>query len=295
MNMSGEARGNGHWRRRLDRALANEADMAFKRRARAVFEFLSLETGDRVLDAGCGRGFFLNLARAFFPGVHLSGVELDGRLLRIARERLPGVEVAAARIEQLPFPDGSFNKVIFSEVLEHIPNDRAALTEVARVLAAGGVLALTVPHANYPFWWDPINKSLEHFLGRHIQHGPLAGIWANHVRLYRLEDLAALVADCGLVIDEVRCLVHHCFPFSHNLVYGLGKPLLEQGLLPERLASAADRFDLEPRPRSPLHPIELGLRAFRAVDRRNDSSPETAQGAFVIIALLAHKPEGAAR
>lgn len=279
----------GHWRAQLERALANEADMAFKHRARAVFEFLALRDGDRVLDAGCGRGFFLNLAQALFPGIRLIGVELDWPLLRLARHRVAQASVAGARVEALPFADGSFDKIIFSEVLEHIPDDRRALGEVARVLAPDGVLALTVPHANYPFWWDPINKVLESLTGRHIGRGPLAGIWANHVRLYTPERVTRLVAEAGLVVDEVRCLVRHCFPFSHNLVYGLGKPLLERGWLPARWAEAADRFDLRPARRSWYHPIQFGLALFNAFDRLNQVSPPRLDRSFVIIALRAHK------
>ena len=58
------------------------------------------------------------------------------------------------------------------------------MREIMRVLAPGGVLALTTPNADYPLMWDPINKVLESTMGFHVQHGPLAGIWANHVRLY---------------------------------------------------------------------------------------------------------------
>jgi SAM-dependent methyltransferase len=49
---------------------------------------------------------------------------------------------------RLPFPDGSFDKVIISEVLEHISADRTAMSEVARVLKPGGLIAVTVPR-----WW----------------------------------------------------------------------------------------------------------------------------------------------
>src|SRR5450755_5034510 len=45
----------------------------------------------------------------------------------------------------MPFPDGSFDRVIAAEVLEHIPSDQAALNEVARVLRPGGLAAITVP------------------------------------------------------------------------------------------------------------------------------------------------------
>ena len=47
----------------------------------------------------------------------------------------------------LPFPDGSFDRIIAAEVLEHIPDDRAAMAEIARVLRPGGRLAIMVPTA----------------------------------------------------------------------------------------------------------------------------------------------------
>jgi ubiquinone/menaquinone biosynthesis C-methylase UbiE len=277
----------------LDRALANEADMAFRRRAAALFEFLDLQPGDRVLDAGCGRGFFLNLALAICPSVRATGVELEPGLLRVGRAQLPGIALASARIESLPFADGAFDKVLFTEVLEHIANDRQAVAEVARVLAPGGTLALTTPHANYPFWWDPINKTLEATIGTPIRTGPLAGIWANHVRLYTPEDLVRLVSDAGLAVEEVRFLVHHCFPFIHNLVYGIGKPLLERGVLPDGLATAADRFDLAPAHGSLANPVRLGIRLFRAFDRLDDFDPPTADGTFLLIAIKARRLLGA--
>ena len=47
----------------------------------------------------------------------------------------------------LPFPDGTFDRVIPSEVLEHIPDDEAAISELSGVLRPGGTMAVTVPHA----------------------------------------------------------------------------------------------------------------------------------------------------
>ena len=49
---------------------------------------------------------------------------------------------------RLPFPDGAFDVVVISEVLEHIPDDRDAIAELDRVLRPGGTLAVTVPR-----WW----------------------------------------------------------------------------------------------------------------------------------------------
>ena len=105
----------------------------------------------------------------------------------------------------------------------------------------------------------------------------LAGIWALHVRLYALEEVEALIEDAGLQIEETRLLVHYCFPFIHNLVYGLGKPLLESGVLPSQMAGAASRYRVDGRTNGRLNPVNVGLRLFNWVDRWNDRLDEDAR------------------
>jgi len=146
-----------------------------------------------------------------------------------------------------------------------------------------------VPHANYPFWWDPINKTLETLFKTHIQHGPLAGIWANHVRLYTMEQLRETVRAAGLKIEAERRFTHHCFPFVHNLVYGLGKPLLESGLLPGGLAKAADRTTFDQNDGSLRNPVNLGLAVLNWFDRKNvmDEPPGRST---VILCIKARRP-----
>lgn len=281
-------------RSRLRLLLANEADMAFKRRAQAIFEFLEIGPGHRVLDLGSGRGFYLNFMRELYPAANVVGLELDRPLLRTALRRVPGSRVVNASAYALPFPDAAFDRIVFSEVIEHIPDDARAMAEIARVLAPGGIVALTTPNADYPLAWDPVNKILEATLGTHVQHGPLAGIWANHVRLYSLEDIVTLTADCGLEVDEVRCLTRHAFPFIHNLVYGIGKELLEADLLPASIATAADRFETGSKGGSWRNPIRLGLAAFNLVDGLDELRPPTPDRPFLITALRARKARGRA-
>ena len=276
----------------LREMVAGEADMSFKRRAEAVYDFLALAPGDRVLDMGCGRGFYLNFTRHLEPAADVVGVELDPALLTTARAQVPGCRVASGSVYQLPFVSGSFDKIMFTEVIEHIPDDEAAMAELFRVLAPGGDLAVTTPNANYPLLWDPINKVLESAGRSPIHTGPLAGIWANHVRLYTPESLAQLAVGAGFEVVEMRYLTRYAFPFIHNLVYGIGKPLLERGYLPDELANAADRFNTETRGGSWANPIRLGLAAFNAVDALNDVDPPVADRPFLIIAAHLRRPEG---
>jgi SAM-dependent methyltransferase len=255
----------------IEHMTQNEADMAFKRRAHTIFEWIDPKDDDLILDMPCGRGFYLNMLR-YVSQCKLVGADLDWDVLKKARQNvghLPDIAIHHANIYALPYPDGTFNAIILSEVLEHIDDDEVGLREAYRVLKPGGVIAITVPNANYPFWWDPINKTLEKLFKKHISRGPLAGIWANHVRLYTHDELRESVLQSGFIVEEERSFTHHCFPFIHNLVYGLGKPLLESGLLPEKMANAADRTTFDENKGSLLNPINLGLKIFNFFDRRN--------------------------
>lgn len=277
-------------RSRLRAMLANEADMAFRSRAEAIYEFLGIGPGQRVLDLGCGRGFYLNFTRHLYPAADVVGVELERPLLDVARRHVPGAAVVCASAYDLPFRDAAFDRVLFTEVIEHVPDDEAALAEIARVLRPGGVVALTTPHAGYPLAWDPINRVLEWLGPPPIRRGPLAGIWANHVRLYAPEDLARKAAAAGLAVEEVRPLTRWAFPFIHNLVYGLGKELLVAGLLPRAMADAADRFATDA-PRGPsLNPVRVGLAALGAVDALNERFPPRLDRPFLVIAMKLRKP-----
>lgn len=257
--------------RLIERMTRNEADMAFKKRVQTVFEWIPLGDDARILDCACGRGFYLNMIR-HVSQCALAGLELEDEIIRKAQRNvghLPGITLTRGNIYALPFPDNWFDGVILSEILEHIDDDVAGLREVQRVLKPGGVVAITVPNADYPFWWDPVNKTLEALFRTKIRRGPLAGIWANHVRLYTREQLRAAVEQAGFAVEAERAFTHYSFPFIHNLVYGLGKPLLESGLLPRRLADAADRTTFDRNDGSLLNPVNLGVAVLNIFDRPN--------------------------
>ncbi len=275
----------------LARLTRNEADMAFKRRVRTIFEWIAPQDGDLILDIPCGRGFYLNMIRRV-SGCRLVGAELDWPIMTKARHNvghLPDIALHNVDIYAMPYAENTFDAAILSEILEHLDRDVDGLREVYRVLKPGGVVAITVPNADYPFWWDPINKTLEMLFNTHIQRGPLAGIWANHVRLYRREQLRDSVLAAGFEIEEERAFTHHSFPFIHNIVYGLGKPLLENGYLPQKMAQAADRTTFDQNDGSLLNPINLGLAVFNWFDRPNRMN-EPPGTATVNLCVKARKP-----
>ena len=265
--------------------------MAFKKRVATIFEWIAPTDESLILDCPCGRGFYLNMFR-YVSDCKLIGLELDWPVIEKARKNvghLPDILLTNGNIYQLPYPDNTFDGAILSEVLEHIDRDVDGLKEIYRVLKPGGVVAITVPHANYPFWWDPINKTLETVFHTHIGKGMLAGIWANHVRLYTPEQLRSAALGAGFLGEEERSFTHESFPFIHNLVYGLGMPLLESGLMPEKLASAADRTTFDRNDGSLLNPINLGIKVLNYFDRNNKIT-EPPERSTVNLALKGRKP-----
>ena len=259
----------------LDRMLSHEADMSAKHRIRVALEYLDLRPGERVLDCGCGLGWPLRILREMHDGV-LVGVDRDRARLGRAREEVAGARFAVADVSHLPFPDAAFDKILLSEVLEHLPDDLGALREVRRVLRPDGVLAVTVPNHDYPLLWDPINWTRERMGLSPIRAGVLGGIWTDHVRLYTRAALLDLLRRADFAVEDVRGHVHYCVPFAHNLVYGLGKALLDRGLL-----AGQDRFRYADNDGALWRPLNLGRWVFNAIDRLN--GPGLPEGATTVV------------
>lgn len=274
-----------------DLIFANEADPAFRRRARWIENAIRTRYDGariRLADIGCGRGFYFPLYHAL--GLDVSALERDPEPLAIAQQRGQGIGayVVQGTAEALPFGNGEFSVAVMSEILEHLDEPVAALREARRVLADDGMLLVTVPHANYPFLWDPINWVLERTTGRPIRRGPLAGIWANHVRLYTPEDLSAQICEAGFRVEAIVLQTHHCLPFVHNIVYGLGRPLLERRLLPRDWAQSAERGEGRRAGGRWFNPVALGIRLIHWFDSANGDS-EPAGRSSLNICLVAVK------
>lgn len=249
----------------LTNNLKKEADPAFVRRAKIIFKELGLKKGDRVLDVGCGRGFYVN-SISCLEGVEVVGVDLNKEYLNQAKKLIKknNVQLEVADVTKLPFEDNSFDKVIASEILEHLGDDNLALKEIYRVMKPGAIIIATVPNQNYPFFWDPINWTLEKFLNKHIPSNIwwLAGIWADHDHLYTEDGLKKTFVESGFIIDSLYKTTKYSLPFSHFLLYGIGKNLVEKGVL-----KSFNRFDSQ----EPGALNNFLLWPIRAIDRLNEN------------------------
>ena len=100
---------------------------------------LAAHPGEKMLNVGAGQGSFTRLLEK--RGFNVVSSDVTEPALEVLRTRVHG-EVVLADMTDLPFDDGVFEAVVAGEVIEHIDDDRRALSEAARVLRPGGVLAL---------------------------------------------------------------------------------------------------------------------------------------------------------
>jgi 2-polyprenyl-3-methyl-5-hydroxy-6-metoxy-1,4-benzoquinol methylase len=126
------------WRRRPEGL--EPSDFALRRR----FLLERVRAGDRVLDVGCGEGrFAAELARA---GTLVVGLDVAEEPLRRARSLHPELDLRLLEDEgSWPLEDGSFDVVWAGEVLEHVADTAAWLSQARRVLRSGGSLLLSTP------------------------------------------------------------------------------------------------------------------------------------------------------
>ncbi|HXQ18345.1 MAG TPA: class I SAM-dependent methyltransferase [Acidimicrobiales bacterium] len=165
------------------------------------YDRLGLSADERLLDLGCGFGrHAFAAARRGAAVVALDAAEAEVRQVRGTLGAMVEAgeldEKASAAVVQgdarsLPFADGSFDRVIASEVLEHIADDRSTMAELARVLRPGGVLAVTVPRCG---------PEIVNWLLSDDYHAVEGG----HIRIYRRSTLWRRLGETGL-----RPLVSH--------------------------------------------------------------------------------------
>jgi 2-polyprenyl-3-methyl-5-hydroxy-6-metoxy-1,4-benzoquinol methylase len=165
--------------------------------ARLAFLFEYAPAGARVLDVGCGEGWFTAaLARA---GREAVGIDVAQEPLRRAREREPGLDLRLVPAEgPWPLADASFDAVWAGETIEHVADTAGWLSEVRRVLRSGGALVLSTP-AHGPLTRLAVGLSGRAWASRFDPR-------SDHLRFYTRRTLVELLGDFGFEQIETRGL-----------------------------------------------------------------------------------------
>jgi len=115
----------------------------FDKRYAPLLRLLGSPSNRRLLEVGCGAGFFLK--SAFRAGWRVTGVEISAEASRFAREQL-GLDVQQIAAEALSVPDQTFDAAVMLDTIEHLFDPRAVITSLARALAPGGTLLVATPN-----------------------------------------------------------------------------------------------------------------------------------------------------
>jgi ubiquinone/menaquinone biosynthesis C-methylase UbiE len=183
-------------------------------------DLLGINDGDLTLDAGCGDG---RHSWEVYNGNHSAVVafDIDAVCVKKNKYMLDSLKqqnevggkyhLLVANVTRLPFKDGSFGKVICSEVLEHIAEDRMAVEELTRVLREDGTIGISVPHF--------LAESICWKLSREYYGFP-----AGHIRIYRTRELLHLADTAGLSVYTIRHKhALHSFYWVLRCVFGIKK------------------------------------------------------------------------
>jgi SAM-dependent methyltransferase len=165
------------------------------------FDRLGIGPGTKVIDVGCGAGrhaFEAYRRGAAVIAFDRDAAELDSvdAILKAMAETGEAPATASAEVVvgdalKLPYADATFDCVIASEILEHVPEDDAAIAELIRVLKVGGTLAVSVPR------WLPERVC---WLLSDEYHSNEGG----HVRIYQADKLRDKIASGGMDLTHTH-------------------------------------------------------------------------------------------
>jgi len=164
------------------------------------YDLLGIKDGERILDIGCGEGrHSWEACKTANCLVYALDIEVEG--LNKARETLQAMDkegeckgswvLIKGDTTRLPFKEAAFDKIVCSEVLEHVPDDQQAIKEMVRVLKDDGIIAISVPtYFTEAICWKISREYHDHPGG--------------HVRIYKTNELLSPLRQNNLHIFATR-------------------------------------------------------------------------------------------
>jgi len=194
-----------------DQARYGHWDQSAESRLRVSLAAMMALTPQRVLDIGCGDGFFALRIKAE-TGAEVWGVDISQTSVSLAAGRGLPCKLCDAG-SAIPFEDEHFDLVFCGEVLEHLLNPDRLLEEACRTLVPGGHIVLSTPNLAawfnrvlLPLGFQPIftETSVRRVLGRRWRILGQGGVPMGHLRLYTAASLRELFALCGFECVHIR-------------------------------------------------------------------------------------------
>jgi SAM-dependent methyltransferase len=180
-----------------------------------LLDAAEISRGQHVLDVACGPG---NLAAAAAErGANAQGLDFSAEMVGIARGIHPEITVTEGDAEDLPFADGTFDAIVSSFGIHHVPRPELALAECKRVLRSGGRMAFTVwatPEENIA--WSLVFDAIARHGDRSAAQAPPSGA------LNQIDHCVRTLAAAGFVDGTAEIVRAEWFlPNAHALLGAL--------------------------------------------------------------------------
>ena len=204
-----EAFDESHYDRKyFEGHVARYEGQVYSQRVKNVMRFMGEVKGRRVLDLGCGVGFFGGEAQK--RGAWVTGLDFSAVALQMCRERLPRIAVLRGDATRLPYRDGSFDVVLLNDIIEHLAEDlgRRMIEEVFRVLAPGGRLVVDTDNDESLMGrkgFRRLNDWLEKDTPQRVALREIKKTYnapTLHIKIYSVDEMRALLESVGFRIDD---------------------------------------------------------------------------------------------
>lgn len=197
-------RGGYHWSESNPLRLRYNAPLVS--RYRSVLSRIPREAG-LILDFGCGDGYLAYLLAKQRPQAAVWGVDSEPEAIKIAaltalKKGNGKLQFVHSTDDVLPFGDSTFDTVVMADVIEHLPNPKAVLGDLCRVLEPGGVLIVTTPNRQKDFRWDVRHvkeysgPELRAEIGTYFSDVSVYGSWPmRHMYSWRRKRMGRIILD----------------------------------------------------------------------------------------------------
>jgi 2-polyprenyl-3-methyl-5-hydroxy-6-metoxy-1,4-benzoquinol methylase len=205
------------------------------------YNFIAPHVSGRCLDIGCGRGYGFSYLKPHCSSC--TGLDVSDSFLQEACAEFPDISFVKHSAEKLPFANASFDTITSFEVIEHIADDNAFLSEIVRVATPGALVAISTP--NRLVVSGGRNRPLNQFHVREYVAEEFRNLLAKHfaeMTLYGQNDgNESSSKGTNALINRIPLRIKHLLPFYLQDVIGV---MLRPRLKMEECRFNRDNFDL---------------------------------------------------
>lgn len=190
----------------------------YREKMRAIHRVAPDLPFQEILEVGGGQG---GLTALLYPQANITNIDLDPRYAEAPCNQQPQVKFVCGDATKLPFPDASFDAVTMFDVLEHVPDDRAAIAEALRVLRPDGYLLVSTPKDNWRFPYYAVMKPIC------PNEAEVMAEWGHVRRGYARETLEAMVP---LPCEAYNTFINPLTVINHDVAFSKLPDLVRYGL-----------------------------------------------------------------